>query len=115
MLFPYIIDDNGYPVLEYVTAHWGWNLMVQETLTAPVPESEAPVLACAHYWVIQPADGPFSTGSCRTCGETKDFKNYVESATWGDSRLNSRTDQRDVVPSGYGAQAGNQGYEDDEF
>ena len=27
-----------------------------------------------------------SNGSCQVCGETREFKNYVESATWGDSR-----------------------------
>ena len=29
---------------------------------------------------------------CRLCGETKDFKNYVETATWGDTRLINRQD-----------------------
>lgn len=41
---------------------------------------------CVHYWAIQPADGPISSGNCQVCGETREFKNYVESATWGDSR-----------------------------
>ena len=33
-----------------------------------------------------PADGPISSGSCQVCGEIREFKNYVESATWGDAR-----------------------------
>lgn len=50
---------------------------------------EAP--QCMHYWVIQPATGPVSLGICQTCGDTREFKNYVEGASWGDSRLSSRS------------------------
>lgn len=42
--------------------------------------------ACRHHWVIQPATGPVSQGSCQVCGQTKEFKNYVEASTWGDDR-----------------------------
>jgi len=54
-------------------------------------DSAPPVAACRHHWVIQPADGPASNGSCQVCGETREFKNYVESATWGDSRMTSKS------------------------
>ena len=66
--------------------------MVQHTTIAPEPEIEdsASVAVCRHHWVIQPADGPVSNGACQICGETRDFKNYVESATWGDSRIASK-------------------------
>ena len=46
---------------------------------------------CRHHWVIQPATGPVSQGMCQTCGEERDFKNYVESASWGDTRLGNRS------------------------
>ncbi len=67
--------------------------MAQRTIT-PTQEieevaekpAENSVATCRHHWVIQPADGPVSNGSCQNCGETREFKNYVESATWGDSR-----------------------------
>ena len=68
--------------------------MAQYTTIAPDPEIEdtstatAPV--CCHHWVIQPADGPVSIGSCQICGESREFKNYVESATWGDSRITNK-------------------------
>ena len=39
---------------------------------------------CPHHWVIQPASGPFSQGTCQVCGSVKEFKNYVEASTWGD-------------------------------
>ena len=65
--------------------------MVQQ---APVIDAPEPtILVCQHHWAIQPADGPSSNGICQVCGETRDFKNYVESATWGDTRLNNRNSQ----------------------
>ena len=67
--------------------------MPQQIATAPTSESEnteAAVEVCRHHWVIQPADGPVSNGSCQICGENREFKNYVESATWGDSRIASK-------------------------
>ena len=67
--------------------------MAQRTI-APTPEVEdnaaAAVSECRHHWVIQPADGPVSNGACQICGESREFKNYVESATWGDSRIASK-------------------------
>jgi hypothetical protein len=30
---------------------------------------------CHHYWVIEVANGPTSTGRCKYCGETKEFLN----------------------------------------
>ena len=51
---------------------------------------------CMHYWVIQPATGPVSAGICQTCGEAKEFKNYVEGASWGDSRLSNRSNTEET-------------------
>ena len=34
---------------------------------------------CAHYWVIEPANGPVSQGTCQHCLEVRDFKNLVDS------------------------------------
>ena len=66
--------------------------MAQRITVGNTPETEsdddAPV--CCHHWVIQPADGPVSNGLCQVCGETREFKNYVESATWGDSRTTAK-------------------------
>ena len=63
--------------------------MVQTAPFAPVYDPE-PVEVCAHHWVIQPADGPMSNGTCQICGEIREFQNYVETATWGDTRLTNR-------------------------
>ena len=49
---------------------------------------------CRHHWVIQPAPGPVSQGVCQACGEERDFKNFVESASWGDTRVGGRTSKQ---------------------
>ncbi|MFQ6028562.1 MAG: hypothetical protein ACE5Q6_13830 [Dehalococcoidia bacterium] len=70
--------------------------MTQPTsVNPPIEEQDAPV--CRHYWVIQPATGPVSQGSCQNCGETREFKNYVEASTWGDDKSASRA-SADVAP-----------------
>ena len=66
--------------------------MVHKATATPTVEVEN-VNTCAHHWVIQPAMGPSSPGICQICGETKDFQNYVEAASWGDSRHNGRSEE----------------------
>lgn len=46
--------------------------MVLQTAEAPVTQT------CCHHWMIQTADGPVSSGVCKNCFETKEFKNSVE-------------------------------------
>ena len=38
--------------------------------------AEGPV--CAHYWIIEPANGPVSQGQCQNCLEIRGFKNFVD-------------------------------------
>ena len=64
--------------------------MAQQT-AVPVPLNTEESRPCMHYWEIQPATGPVSPGICRTCGEGRKFNNYVEGASWGDSRLSNRS------------------------
>ena len=59
------------------------------TIPAPAPVEDEP--QCRHNWQIQPASGPESQGICQSCGEIRDFKNYVEGASWGDSRISNRS------------------------
>ena len=72
--------------------------MAQQPPTVSLDEIQEPT-QCRHHWVIQPATGPVSQGVCQTCGEVRDFKNYVESASWGDTRLGNRSsgETRDSV------------------
>ncbi len=64
--------------------------MTQQEST-PEATTDAGTEACCHHWAIQPATGPISQGVCRLCGEVREFKNYVEAATWGDSRLSNKS------------------------
>jgi len=36
-----------------------------------------------HYWIIKTADGPKSKGRCKTCGESREFANFIEGRDWG--------------------------------
>jgi hypothetical protein len=38
--------------------------------------AEKPVkIECHHFWVIEVANGPSSFGTCKYCGETREFLN----------------------------------------
>ena len=41
---------------------------------------------CIHHWRIEIPDGPTSTGICRRCGATREFKNYLETSV-GEERM----------------------------
>ncbi len=34
--------------------------------------------AHAHHWLIEEANGLISTGTCKRCGATKEFRNWLE-------------------------------------
>ena len=70
--------------------------MAQHTFIPPSAEVES-APQCSHYWVIQPATGPLSQGICQACGEVRDFKNYVEAATWGESKAAKRANSQNSV------------------
>ncbi len=64
--------------------------MAQQPPVVSLAEVQEPA-QCRHHWVIQPATGPVSQGVCQACGEVRDFQNYVEAASWGDTRLANRS------------------------
>lgn len=35
---------------------------------------------CVHFYVFPPPDGPMSTGVCKYCGTTREFRNSFESS-----------------------------------
>tara|TARA_B100000029_G_scaffold326813_1_gene319247 strand:+ start:1213 stop:1455 length:243 start_codon:yes stop_codon:yes gene_type:complete len=37
---------------------------------------------CAHHWIIEPPNGAVSQGSCKICGEQKEFRNSFEYSSW---------------------------------
>ena len=54
--------------------------MVLHQQSSPVSIQGASVLRCCHHWIIEPADGPVSMGTCRFCHESRAFKNSVVEA-----------------------------------
>ena len=51
---------------------------------APVEEVTAEVTegGCVHHWVIDPPNGAVSQGSCKVCGDKKEFRNSFEYSSW---------------------------------
>jgi len=39
-------------------------------------QTQQPQSQCTHHWVIDPPSGPISYGTCKKCGETKEFVNW---------------------------------------
>ena len=48
------------------------------------------VRGCHHYWVIDPPNGPTSTGHCKHCGRNRRFPNSSEDSIWDGSEGRSR-------------------------
>ena len=41
-----------------------------------------PHAGCCHHWMIEAPNGPTSFGTCRSCGEVREFKNSVQITSW---------------------------------
>ena len=50
---------------------------------------------CAHYWIIETAEGPVSKGKCQLCGEKREFNNSVGYGltNWNSEPMISRAPQ----------------------
>lgn len=46
--------------------------------STPLPDRTA----CEHHWQIASPNGPTSTGTCRVCGEVREFKNSIQITSW---------------------------------
>jgi len=49
--------------------------MVNKLEAAPVKKPDK-LERCCHYWVVESPNGPTSRGTCKFCGEIKEFDNY---------------------------------------
>ncbi|MBI2165608.1 MAG: hypothetical protein HYU29_04320 [Chloroflexi bacterium] len=77
-------------------------------MALPVPSSTTEVIGCRHHWVIDTPSGPMSKGTCKSCGEVRVFKNYVETSYWDDDV------PLDQVSSGARFLSTSSGYESEE-
>ncbi len=65
--------------------------VIDKKKTAPVVEAvvvETPadpeVPTCQHHWVIESPRGALSSGSCKVCGEQREFRNSTTDYVWDD-------------------------------
>ena len=52
--------------------------MYNEQVETLADQREGGEASCLHYWLIEPANGPFSAGTCRNCGEHRTLKNNLD-------------------------------------
>lgn len=45
---------------------------------------------CNHHWVIDPPNGPTSSGHCKLCGRARKFPNSSEDSIWDGAEGRSR-------------------------
>lgn len=57
--------------------------MVQQ-ISRQAPGQEEGKAVCRHHWIIEAPTGPMSRGVCQLCEDVREFKNYIESAPWGE-------------------------------
>jgi len=50
--------------------------MEEEAIGSP-PGDCAEEVTCRHHWLIEPPNGPTSTGVCKICGATREFDNQL--------------------------------------
>ena len=55
-----------------------------------VTEARTRKRACHHHWVIEPPNGPRSTGHCKLCGRNRTFPNSSEDSIWDGAEGRSR-------------------------
>ena len=84
----YILVDKALKRRYYIFSMVMEGNMMNEQLDVISPAEEDST-SCQHHWVIQEADGPFSLGLCQSCGQFKEFKNYLEASHWGDEKSRS--------------------------
>ena len=63
-----------------------------ERTSQSLNQDDEQISACLHHWIIEPAVGPVSAGSCQKCGEVKEFKNSIDYETeWTNRREMARS------------------------
>lgn len=46
------------------------------------PPAKAGEQGCRHYWVIESPNGPTSLGTCKWCGQLREFRNSFPTSGW---------------------------------
>ena len=75
--------------------------MVQQA-SKPAPAQKKEKAMCRHHWIIDAPVGPVSRGVCQQCSEVREFKNYIESAPWGEDTSGTQSGPRIAVDTSAG-------------
>jgi len=62
----------------------------RRTRSSAVRRQTALRRACNHHWVIDPPNGPTSSGNCKLCGLKRRFPNSSEDSIWDGAEGRSR-------------------------
>lgn len=73
--------------MEYTRGHRqtqvnGWLGNAISTSTNGPSQDVACIEGYTHFWVIESPNGPTSQGTCKLCGNEREFRNSVDSSTW---------------------------------
>ena len=52
-----------------------------------IESTQTAAAECMHHWVIDTPSGPVSHGTCKRCGEAREFRNYVENTPYWEDDL----------------------------
>ena len=80
--------------------------MNMQQVTEQTETPEGSPASCVHFWLIDPANGPFSDGTCRNCEEHRTFKNNLDTFDYNPYASQSapdvgRGEPSDEDPPGY--------------
>lgn len=76
----------------------GTAVQEREAPAAEAPAAEVPAVPeCRHHWLIETPHGPTSWGTCKHCGERREFSNASPDAFW--ERPSVPTSQGDPIAS----------------
>ena len=61
--------------------------MSREDAVLTIQDTQPVAAECTHHWVIDTPSGPVSHGTCKRCGEIREFRNYVENTPYWEDEL----------------------------
>jgi hypothetical protein len=62
-------------------------MMQMPVVEEEIVEQEAP--RCRHHWVIASPEGATSVGTCKLCGEIREFRNSTSDTLWEGDPMSS--------------------------
>ena len=68
-----------------------------QVIEQPKPETEEPAVpTCQHHWKIDSPRGALSQGTCKRCGEIREFRNSTTDYVWDEDSGQSYSPWRGI-------------------